>query len=158
MSQTSFETVLKKFPLGVSVVTVGRGGVENGLTVSWASPVAFEPLHIMIAVDKAHFSLDLIKSTQNFTLNVLKRGQEKLAGHFASQAFSDQPKLDAVATRQAPTGGAILTDALAYFDCEVVGLHPYGGHEIVVGKVIAAEVLSEGEPLTANDGPRYLKK
>ena len=33
MSQQTFLQVLQKFPLPVTVVTVGRGGVENGLAV-----------------------------------------------------------------------------------------------------------------------------
>ena len=155
---SEFSEVLKRFPLGVSVVTVGRGGVENGLTVSWASPVSFEPLQMIIAVDSRHYSNEFLESTKSFVINVLKKGQEKIAGHFASQSFSDAGKLDTVETRESKTGGAILTQALCYFDCEVVARHTHGDHNIYIGQVVAAEILGDGEPLLNTQGMHYVKK
>ncbi len=70
----AFEEVLKHFPLPVTVVTVGRGGAENALTVSWACPVSFDPPHILIAVDRLHY-LDFLRSTKNFALNLLRADQ-----------------------------------------------------------------------------------
>jgi flavin reductase (DIM6/NTAB) family NADH-FMN oxidoreductase RutF len=158
MSNSDFDKVLRSFPTGISVVTVGRGGVENGLTVSWASPVSFDPPQFLIAVNKNHYSTELLDSTKNFVINVLKKDQSNLAGHFAKPSFSDREKLDGVTTREAPSGGAILEDALAYFDCEVVGSHNYGDHNIYVGKVIDAGLLGEGDPLTTLEGMQYVKK
>ncbi|MFH1754958.1 MAG: flavin reductase, partial [Candidatus Latescibacterota bacterium] len=79
MSSSPYSNVLKKFPLSICVVTVGRGGVENALTVSWASPVSFNPLHFMIAVDTKHYSVEFLDSTKNFVINLLKKDQSKLA-------------------------------------------------------------------------------
>ena len=58
---------------------------------------------------------------------------------------------------EASTGGAVLIDALAYFDCEVVDQHDAGDHTLYIGKVVEAEVLGEGEPLTTTMGLRYVK-
>jgi flavin reductase (DIM6/NTAB) family NADH-FMN oxidoreductase RutF len=154
---SKYDDVLKKFPLGVSVVTVGRGGVENGLTVSWASPVSFEPLQFMISVDSKHYSVEFLDSNKNFVINVLKKGQTKLAAHFAKQAMEGDEKLDSVETRESETGGAILAEALCYFDCEVVDRHTHGDHNIYVGQVVAAEVLGDGEPMLTTEGMRYTK-
>ncbi len=159
MAKGKFDDVLKKFPLGVSVVTVGRGGAENGLTVSWAMPVSFAPLHLAISVDAKHYSVEFLDSTKSFVLNLLGKGQEKLAAHFAKQSFSGQDKLGGFATREGQSGAAILTDALAYFDCEVVGKHAYGDHLLYVGKVVDAAVLAkDGEPMLTVEGMRYVKK
>ena len=158
MSNSDFDKVLRSFPTGVSVVTVGRGGVENGLTVSWASPVSFEPPQFMIAVNKNHYSTELLDSTKNFVINVLKKGQAELAGHFAKTSFTDSEKLDGINIREAKSGAAILTDALAYFDCEVIDSHSYGDHKIYVGTVIDADILNEGDPLTTLEGMLYVKK
>jgi flavin reductase (DIM6/NTAB) family NADH-FMN oxidoreductase RutF len=155
---SKFDDVLMKFPLGVSVVTVGHGGAENGLTVSWASPVSFEPLQFMIAVDKNHYSVEFLDSTKNFVINVLGKDQKKLAAHFARQSFSGEDKLDVTRTRTSQTGGAVLTEALCYFDCEVVDRHGHGDHNIYVGQVVAAEILNEGTPMLTTEGMRYTKK
>ncbi len=148
MKPERFAEVLRKVPLPVTVVTVGRGGVENGLTVSWVAPASFDPPQIMFAVDKLHYSVDFLRSTKNFGVNVLGEGQEKLAGHFARQTLVGEQKLGAVRTRESFTGAAILADAVAYFDCELVAVHEAGDHLVVVGTVVDAAVLGDAAPLT----------
>jgi flavin reductase (DIM6/NTAB) family NADH-FMN oxidoreductase RutF len=158
MSNSDFSEALVKFPLGVSVVTVGFGGIENGLTVSWATPISFEPMQFVISVDKNHYSVEILESTKNFVINVLKKEQTDLAAHFAKKSMTDTEKLASVSTREADSGGIILEDTLAYFDCEVVGVHEYGDHRIYIGKVIEAGVLGDGEPMTTLQGMQYRKK
>lgn len=160
MSTTDFSDVLAKIPYGVSVVTVGRGGaqVENGLTVSWMSQVSFNPPMLMIAVDKLHYSLDLLRSTKNFCVNLLGEEQGVLAGRFAKQATSGLDKLDDVAQRPADSGAAILTDAVAYFDCEVTSMVEAGDHVLVVGRVDDAAVLKDRAVMTSASGLRYRKR
>jgi flavin reductase (DIM6/NTAB) family NADH-FMN oxidoreductase RutF len=157
MSKSKYADVLKKFPLSICVVTVGRGGVENALTVSWASPISFEPLHFMISVDAKHYSIEFLDSTKNFVINLLKKDQTKIAAHFAKPSFTDAEKLDSVLSSESESGAAILTDALAYFDCEVVESREFGGHKIYIGKVIEAKVINDGEPLTTLGGMHYTK-
>ncbi len=156
MSQ--FNEVLKKIPLPVTVVTVGRGGVENGLTVSWTCPVSFDPLQLMIGIDSKHYSVEFLDSTKNFVINVLAKGQEKVAARFARQSFNDGEKLEGIATKESQTGGAILTDAVCYYDCEVIAKHTQGDHYVYVGKVVAAEILNDVEPMSTQNGMRYTKK
>jgi flavin reductase (DIM6/NTAB) family NADH-FMN oxidoreductase RutF len=158
MLQEKVGEALRKLPLPVTVATVGRGGVDNALTISWVAPLSFDPPRLMMAVDKLHYSVEFLESTKNFVINVLGGDQSKLAGHFARQSMSDEDKLDEVRTREAPSGGAILTDALAYFDCEVHAIHEAGDHLMVVGTILEAEVLRDGEPLHTTAGLRYQKK
>src|SRR5512133_64850 len=124
MSKSDFSDVLAQIPYGVSVVTMGRGGtqVENGLTVSWMSQVSFDPPMLMIAVEKLHYSVDILRSTKNFCVNLLGEDQAELAGRFARQATNSDDKLAGVPQRPAESGAAILTAAVAYFDCEVQSL------------------------------------
>ncbi|MFO0583754.1 MAG: flavin reductase family protein [Anaeromyxobacter sp.] len=159
MTSAPFADVLKRFPLGVSIMTVGRGGAVNALTVSWATPVSFEPPRFLVALDRLHYSLDFLRSTRNFAVNVLREGQERIAGHFARQAMSTEEKLDDVKTHEATTGAAILDDAIAWFDCEVVSLLECGDHVLVIGDVVDAGAKGDGAPLvsTAGAGLRYLK-
>ena len=62
-----------------------------------------------------------------------------------------------VPTRESETGAAILTEALAYFDCEIAAVHETGDHLMVVGRVVDAGVLGEGDPLPMNSALRYQK-
>ncbi|WP_242360305.1 MULTISPECIES: flavin reductase family protein [Anaeromyxobacter] len=152
-----FEEVLKRFPLPVSVVTVGRGGAENALSVSWACPVSFDPPHVLIAVDRQHYSIDFLVSTKNFAVNILKADQRRMAGHFARQSFTGEDKLDAVRTHEGVTGAALFDDALAWLDCELVRTLEVGDHLLCIGRVVDARVLAEGPALLTTDGVQYGK-
>jgi flavin reductase (DIM6/NTAB) family NADH-FMN oxidoreductase RutF len=160
MSNSDFSEILAKIPYGVSVVTMGRGGaqVENGLTVSWMSQVSFNPPMLMVAVDKLHYSLDLLRSTKNFCVNLLGENQGALAGRFARQATTGEDKLADVPQRPADSGAAILTDAVAYFDCEVASIVEAGDHVLVVGRVEDAGLLKDRAPMTSASGLRYRKR
>lgn len=157
MDKDAFTQVLQKLTLPVTVVTVGRGGAENALTVSWVCPASFDPPRIVFAADSHHYSVDFLKSTKNFAVNVLREGQQRFAGHFARQSMMHEDKLQAMPHREATTGAAILSESLAYFDCEVLELHEVGDHILVIGDVVDAGVLNEGQPLTTAAGPRYQK-
>jgi flavin reductase (DIM6/NTAB) family NADH-FMN oxidoreductase RutF len=158
MSKNDCSDVLAKIPYGVSVVTLGRGGVENGLTISWLSQISFAPPMLMVAVDKLHYSVDLLRSTKNFCVNLLGEDQAALAGRFAKQATTAEDKLADVAQRPADSGAAILTDAVAYFDCEVTSMVETGDHVMVIGKIEDAAVLKERAPLTSASGLHYRKR
>jgi flavin reductase (DIM6/NTAB) family NADH-FMN oxidoreductase RutF len=158
MSKNDFSDVLAKIPYGVSVVTLGRGGVENGLTIAWLSQVSFNPPMLMVAVDRLHYSIDLLRSTKNFCVNLLGEDQAALAGRFARQATTAEDKLADVAQRPADSGAAILTDAVAYFDCEVTSMVETGDHVMVIGKIEDAAVLGERAPLTSASGLHYRKR
>ncbi|MFH1809084.1 MAG: flavin reductase family protein [Pseudomonadota bacterium] len=157
MNKSSIHKALESIPYGVSVVTVGRGGVENALTVSWMSQVSFDPPCLMIAVDSLHYSVEFLESTRNFTVNLLAEGQTAVAAHFARPSTTEQDKLDKVETREAESGAAILTEAVAYFDCEILQTHKVGGHTLFIGKIIDADVLHAVPPLTTASGIRYRK-
>jgi flavin reductase (DIM6/NTAB) family NADH-FMN oxidoreductase RutF len=157
MSKPDFSDVLAKIPYAVSVVTMGRGGaqVENGLTISWMSQVSFEPPLLLVAVDKLHYSVDLLRSTKNFCVNLLGEDQAALAGRFAKQATTAEDKLADVAQRPADSGAAILTDAVAYLDCEVTSMVEAGDHMLVIGRVEDAGLLRDRAVLTSASGLRY---
>jgi flavin reductase (DIM6/NTAB) family NADH-FMN oxidoreductase RutF len=160
MNKSYFSDVLAKIPYGISVVTTGRGGakVENGLTVSWLSQVSFDPPMLMIAVDRLHYSVDLLRSTKTFCVNLLGEDQLTLASRFAKRATTADDKLADVAQRPSDSGAAILTDSVAYFDCEVTSMVEAGDHLLVLGRIEDAAVLRERAALTSSSGLRYRKR
>ena len=157
MESARFSEVLRKYPLAVSVVTVGRGGLENALTVSWATPASFDPPMFLVALDRLHYSIDFVKSTRNFAVNLLAEGQERLAGQFARQAMAGEDKLAGVARREGETGAPILTDALAYFDCELTSVVEAGDHYLLLGRVVDAGLLRDAKALVSGASLRYQK-
>jgi flavin reductase (DIM6/NTAB) family NADH-FMN oxidoreductase RutF len=155
MSDQAFAAELSKIPYGVSVVTVGLGGTENGLTVSWLTQVSFDPPMLLFAIDRKHYSTELVEDVPRFVVNLLREGQGKIAGQFARASTTKQRKIDQVPTRQTKDGLAILSDALAYYECEVVARYEAGDHFLVVGQVTEAAILADGAPLTSAAGIHY---
>lgn len=157
MADKNIENVLGRLQYNVAVVTVGTGGAENGLTVSWLSQVSFDPPMVMIAVDRGHYSNLPLESGGGFVVNLLSEDQKHLAGQFARQSMEGESKLEGLATREAESGVPILTEALGYLDCEVAQTVEAGDHTLFIGKVIGAEILNEGSPMTSSSGMRYQK-
>ena len=52
--------------------------------------------------------------------------------------------------QQGATGAPVLSECLAYFDCQVSHYTDAGDHKIAVCKVIAAAKLNNGHPLLYN--------
>jgi flavin reductase (DIM6/NTAB) family NADH-FMN oxidoreductase RutF len=157
MAEKAFAKELAKIHYSVCVVTAGIGGTENGLTVSWLTQVSFEPPMLALAVDKRHYSTELLEDVPHFVVNLLRDDQAKIAGHFAKQSTTKERKIDQVATKQTSSGLAILTEALAYYECDLVARHEAGDHFVLIGKVVDAAVLNDGAPLTSASGLRYTK-
>ena len=157
MSNQAFATELAKIPYGVSVVTAGLGGTDNGLTVSWLTQVSFDPPMLLFAIDKKHYSTELLEDVPSFVVNLLREGQTKMAGHFAQQSTTKHSKIAEFPTTQTGTGQAILSEALAYYECDVVARHEAGDHYLVVGRVTHAALLNDGAPLTTASGIRYTR-
>lgn len=157
MGQTDIRAALESIPQPVTVVTVGRGGVENGLTISWLSRASFEPPMVMFAMDQRHYSEELLRSTKTFVVNVLGEDQKQLAGRFAKQAVGGEDKFAGLKTSEAPSGGKVLEDALAWLDCELEAIHPAGDHLIVVGKVTDCGAVKDGPALSTASGIHYRK-
>jgi flavin reductase (DIM6/NTAB) family NADH-FMN oxidoreductase RutF len=157
MSEKRFQEVLAKIPYSVCVVTVGLGGLENGLTISWLSQVSFDPPMLAFSIDKQHYSAELVEDVPNFVVNLLGEDGLKIAGHFAKQSMTGDSKIEGVDHRTTETGLAILTDALAYYECDVVAQHEAGDHWIIIGEVTDAAILNDGAPLTSAQGLRYKK-
>ncbi len=95
--------------------------------------------------DRADCALDIPFS---FSINVLKKSQLDLAGYYGRPASADK-KLTLTEWTTDRIGLPLLRNALAWFECQVVGEHPAGDHLLVLGKVINGKLLdSQAEPMT----------
>ena len=116
-----------------------------------------DPPMFVVAVDRLHYSVDFVKSTKNFAVNVLGEGQERLAGQFARQSIQGEDKFAGVARREGTTGAPILNDAVAWFDCELAFFAEAGDHYLLVGKVVDAGAQRDGKPIVGGASLSYQK-
>src|SRR3954451_22198640 len=120
-----------RFPTGVAVITAPGGGMTANAVVS----LSLEPLLVLVCFDRNARTLPLVQDTRRFAVNVLGRGHEALARHFASKV-PGAGKLAAVAHRD-EGGVPVLDEALAWVVCVRERLEQGGDHEIAIGRVTA---------------------
>ncbi len=120
-------------------------GAPCGLTVNAVCSVSLNPTLVLVSVERAADSHDLIRDAGAYAVNVLtgERG-EWLSRRFAAQECGD--KFEGIAFHPERTGAPVLDDALAWLDCTVTHALPAGDHTLFLGEVLAGDAR-EGNPL-----------
>jgi flavin reductase (DIM6/NTAB) family NADH-FMN oxidoreductase RutF len=137
------KVALRMIPYGIYVITAGDGnGGIIGDTVIWVTQTSFSPPLLVIALETKSKALDIAKSTKAFALNMLQKGQQKLAFDFFSRLNKSSPLVNgrhpSVPFYKGKTGVPILKDVPAAIECRVAGICPGGqdGFEILIGEVV----------------------
>jgi flavin reductase (DIM6/NTAB) family NADH-FMN oxidoreductase RutF len=145
LESAEFRRILGHWVTGVSVVTAhAEDGTPYGLTANAFCSVSLDPPLVLVCVEKAADSHDIIRDSGHFAVNVLASDQERLARRFAEWQVSE--KFTGIAFRAEVSGSPILEDALAWVDCRIWSANSGGDHTIFVGEVLAGDAR-EGSPL-----------
>jgi flavin reductase (DIM6/NTAB) family NADH-FMN oxidoreductase RutF len=141
--------LFRRLTLGVYVVGVTDRQRHDAFTAAWIMQASFNPLMLAVSINPDNASYELLHATGGFTVNVLKQGQLELARRLGTRSGRDEDKLAGIRFRPGRLGSPILEDALAYFECELMGRTRAGDHELILGKVVAGRVLDRNAaPLT----------
>lgn len=134
---------------GLYIITAKKSDVSSAMLASWVAQASFKPLGFSIAVAKDRAIESLMQVGDRFVLNVLEEGNyQKLMKHFLKRFAPGADRFEGVRTQPAENGAPILTDALAYVECEVVSRMDCGDHWAVYSTVYAGRV-SDPDALTA---------
>ncbi|BAU65623.1 flavin reductase domain protein FMN-binding protein [Stanieria sp. NIES-3757] len=134
---------------GLYIITATKGNVSSAMLASWVTQASFEPPGLTIAVAKDRAIESLMQVGDRFVLNVLAEGKyQSLMKHFLKRFKPGADRFAGVNTQTAANGSPILTDALAYLECEVVSRMECSDHWVVYSKVDVGRV-SDPESLTA---------
>ncbi|MDF5711499.1 MAG: diflavin flavoprotein [Nostoc sp. S4] len=134
---------------GLYIITAKKGDVSSAMLASWVAQASFKPLGFSIAVAKDRAIESLMQVGDRFVLNVLEEGNfQPLMKHFLKRFAPGADRFQGVRTQPAENGAPILTDALAYMECEVISRMDCGDHWAVYSTVYAGRV-SKPDALTA---------
>jgi flavin reductase (DIM6/NTAB) family NADH-FMN oxidoreductase RutF len=143
------EKALGRISSGLYIITAKKGDVSSAMLASWVNQASFQPLGVTIAVAKDRAIESLMQVGDRFVLNVLEEGNyQGLMKHFLKRFPPGADRFAGVKTQPASDGTPILTDALAYIECEVVSRMECSDHWIVYSTVNAGRI-SNPEALTA---------
>ena len=147
LDKASFRYALGHFPTGVTVMTTSAAGRLHGMTVSAFASVSLEPLLILVSVERSTLMHQLVLESRAFAINYLGKRSESTARYFADNARLAAPEFREGSFRLGTTGSPILNEATGYLDATVYGTHAAGDHTVIVGQVLALQIVSEEEPL-----------
>ncbi len=148
LDEQAKKKMLRKIPHGLYICGVKDGEELNGFTASWVMQGSFEPPLVVNCVRRDSGSHEMIKKSGVFSLSFLEAGQKDLAAQFFKPKSRVGNKFDEVEFYIGEaTGCPIISEALGYVECRVVGTVEHGDHTVYVGEVIAAGVHREGNPL-----------
>ena len=114
------------------IVTTKREEVSGAMLASWVSQATFNPPGLTVAVAKERAIESLLFKGNNFVLNVLPEGKHiPLMKHFLKPFAPGEDRFEGVATKEADNGCPILSDSLAYVECQVANRMECGDHWLV---------------------------
>jgi flavin reductase (DIM6/NTAB) family NADH-FMN oxidoreductase RutF len=148
MATSEIAELFRRITAGVYVIGVAGEGGRDAFTAAWVMQVSFDPPLLALSIHPEHASYPLLHSGRGFTVSVLREGQEMAARHFGLTSGRERDKLAGVRWRPGARGAPILEEALAWFECELVGGMPSGDHELVVGRVADGRLVApDARPL-----------
>ncbi|HEY9768987.1 MAG TPA: diflavin flavoprotein [Coleofasciculaceae cyanobacterium] len=131
------------------IVTTKKDEVSGAMLASWVSQATFNPPGLTVAVAKERAIESLLFKGNNFVLNVLPEGKHiPLMKHFLKPFAPGEDRFKGVATEEASNGSPILSDALAYVECQVANRMECGDHWLVYAVAEQGKVLNS-ESVTA---------
>jgi len=134
---------------GLYILTAKKGGLKSAMLASWVTQASFEPPGFTVAVAKDRAIESLMQVGDRFVLNILEEGKyQGLMKHFLKRFPPGADRFAGVETQTATNGSPILTEALAYLECEVESRMECSDHWIVYSKVTNGRI-SNPDALTA---------
>jgi flavin reductase (DIM6/NTAB) family NADH-FMN oxidoreductase RutF len=136
---------------GIYVLTVRDGDRRHGMSSSWVTQVSGDPPLLLAAVDRRHFTHEVIQRTRWFALNVVRRDDRALEDYFYSPAARQPDNLFGLAYQNGRSGLPLLDGALASLECRVTADHPAGDHTLFVAAIAYTTIRGSEAPLTSQD-------
>jgi flavin reductase (DIM6/NTAB) family NADH-FMN oxidoreductase RutF len=142
----SLATALGRIPSGLFIVTVRHGQAETGMLASWVQQCSFVPPRISVAIKAGREVNAWLTPHSLFVVNILQEGQKTLLAHFGKGFALSEPAFTGLHVLRSEDCPPVLREALAYLRCQVVQRVTVGDHDLLIGEVLAGDILHEGQP------------
>lgn len=141
---------LYKVSYGLYVVGSVKNEKYNGQIANTVFQITSEPPTIAVSINKSNLTHEFIKESKVFAVSILsKETPIRFIGHFGFKSGRDTDKFKDVKYKSGITGAPVVLEyTIAYLETEVTNMVDVGTHTIFIGKVVDAEILGTGEPMT----------
>jgi len=139
LNDKSMRESLRFWTTGVTIVSVAHMGIQHGMTVNSFTSLSLEPPLVLVSLEKGTRTHDLVVEAGVFAVTLLSQSQELLSDRFAGKDSEKSDRFADIEILTLESGNPVLSDGLAFFDCQVQASHSAGSHSLFI-----AEVLSTG--------------
>ena len=139
--------VLWKMPSGLYVVgSTDKAERRNGMTLNWATQLSFDPKWLGVSIEREAFTHELISTGRVFALCLIDREDRAIVRKFTKpvDVDLDARTLNGFEYFDGPaTAAPVLTQSVAYVECEVRQTVDIGNHTLFCGEVVNAAFLKD---------------
>ncbi len=147
MTTDPIKEALKRIPYGFYSITSRNGDEVNAMVGNWLAQVSYEPRLVMFGLAKNAYSYEVIKAGGVFAINLFNKEDSEHIKPYTKSRAKNPDKMNTAPWTPAPvTGCPVLEGASAVIECRVAQLVDVGGdHDLLVGEVVNAVILKEGD-------------
>jgi len=140
-----------KFSYGLFVLTAKDGQKDNGCIINTAMQITASPLRIIIVVNKANFTHDMILKTKEFNISILSEGAPfKIFEQFGFSSGKEKDKFKDCGYNSRGANGIRYVSEHA--NCMIAGRvtesYDYGTHTVFAADITESIVLSNEKSVT----------
>jgi flavin reductase (DIM6/NTAB) family NADH-FMN oxidoreductase RutF len=141
---------LHKIGYGMYVIGSHKGDRLNGQIANTLVQLPSEPPTVAVSINKSNLTNEFIKASRVFAASMICQSAPlPFIGGFGFRSGRDVDKLKGINYKSGQTGSPIFLDnTTAYIEAEVIQDVDVGTHTIFIGKVVAAEILTEDPCMT----------
>jgi len=129
------------------IVTIRHGDEETGMLASWVQQCSFDPPQVSIAVKHGRWLADWLTQGAALVVNILDDAQTDMIVHFGRGFAPGEAAFNGLEIERSPSNTAVLSDALAYLECQVQSSLSTGDHDLYIARVVGGRVLNEGHSM-----------
>ena len=138
------EQALGRLVGSLCIVTTIQEELKGAMVASWVSQATFNPPGLTIAVAKERAIESLLPIGSQFILNILQEGNHiELMKHFLKPFSPGEDRFANINYDTAENGCPILTDSLAYLECQIKNRLECGDHWVLYTTAQQGKLLSD---------------
>ncbi len=127
----------------VALVTTADRGTPNVIPVAWHMPLSARPPLVAIAIEQSRHSAEMISHSEQFALNFPAPPLLHHVQYLGSLSGKEIDKFEATQLETfyaAHLSAPLIKGCVAWVECEVQEVLPFGDHFLYVGLVVAVHV------------------
>jgi flavin reductase (DIM6/NTAB) family NADH-FMN oxidoreductase RutF len=140
--EREFRKALGHFATGVAIVGANVQGQLLGSTISSFNSVSLTPPLVLFSLARSALGLAQWHAAECYGITILAEHQGELSNRFARTGGDKWKDLHVEVMEN---GSPLLSDWLAYFECQAYARHDGGDHEIFIGRVLDFRYRSQGK-------------